>query len=50
VVDEGAAALYRGLGPTMIKSMVSTGLTFAAFNATTAVLVREWERREGIGY
>ncbi len=37
--DEGARALYRGLLPTVIKSMAGTGLTFAFFNATRNALV-----------
>ncbi|GMH46807.1 hypothetical protein TrRE_jg3862, partial [Triparma retinervis] len=39
VRDEGAKALYRGLAPTVVKSMVGTGLTFAFYNATRTVLV-----------
>ena len=38
VTDEGFSTLYRGLGPTLIKSAVSTGLTFSAFNASKSFL------------
>jgi solute carrier family 25 thiamine pyrophosphate transporter 19 len=48
VVKEGPLALYRGILPTVVKSSLGTGLTFAFFNSTRGVLVREWERREGL--
>jgi len=36
--EEGPRALYRGLLPTIVKSMASTGLTFAIFTGTKAAL------------
>lgn len=39
VKNEGARALYRGLGPTIVKSMAGTGLTFAFYNVTRGALV-----------
>ncbi|GMH80786.1 hypothetical protein TrST_g14378 [Triparma strigata] len=39
VREEGPKTLYRGLAPTLIKSMAGTGLTFAFFNATKGFLV-----------
>jgi len=46
VKDEGARALYRGLGPTVVKSMAGTGLTFAFYNATRNLLVGTREEQE----
>lgn len=48
VREEGFRTLYRGLAPTVVKSMVGTGLTFAFFNATRSSMVGEWERRQGV--
>ncbi|GMH52615.1 hypothetical protein TrLO_g10371 [Triparma laevis f. longispina] len=39
IKEEGPKTLYRGLAPTLIKSMAGTGLTFAFFNATKGFLV-----------
>jgi len=36
--EEGVLALYRGLVPTVLKSMVGTSLTFASFTLTKNVL------------
>ena len=36
--DEGFSALYRGLVPTVLKTMGATGLTFAIFTFTKNTL------------
>ena len=38
VRNEGVAGLYRGVGPTMVKSCVGSGVTFAVFRGTCSAL------------
>ena len=36
--DEGLLAFYKGLAPTVVKSMISTGMSFACFTASKNML------------
>jgi len=43
---EGIASFYKGLVPTVIKSMLGTGLTFSAFDLTRSALERNYDKRK----
>ncbi len=47
--EEGITAFYRGLVPTVIKTMTATSLTFAVFTFTKNSLesVHDWANGEG---
>ena len=47
--DEGVGALYRGLVPTLLKTMTATSLTFAIFQLTKNTLetVHDWREPDG---
>ena len=47
--EEGLSAFYRGLVPTVIKTMTATSLTFAVFTFTKNSLesVHDWANGEG---
>ena len=45
IQKEGMRGLYRGVGPTIMKSCVGTGVTFAVFRGVERVLKEHHDRR-----
>ena len=43
VKTEGVQGLYRGLVPTVLKSFVGTGITFAIYNGTKSWLEGKYD-------
>ena len=46
--NEGVAAFYKGLSPTVFKSMISTGMTFACFTASKNFLETMHDSRHSL--
>ena len=45
---EGVAGFFRGIAPSLLKSVTATGVTFAAFEVAKDFLL--WQRKHGAGY
>jgi len=46
-VNEGASAFYKGLTPTVMKSAIATGASFATFSFTKEILEEIHDRTHG---
>lgn len=45
-LEEGVLAWYKGLGPAMLKSGLTSGVIFLAFETICALLAQKHSRKE----